>query len=225
MTEVTPESVQSSQPAKRRRDRTRERLVSAASEVFAERGIAAATIDEITAAAGFTKGAFYSSFDSKEELFILVIERRYEDVLESTQEPANPSHMAAEPGHIDGPILGSLMQEIMSRVHDERTQQLLRSEATQLALRDDGLRKRYVEVRNKVRERLAKVLASGVNRIGRRLLVSDDQAIRLLLAVYEGLLTDLLLEDTPEKDLAGLLQEPLSAVLLGITAPSPTKAG
>jgi AcrR family transcriptional regulator len=61
-----------------RKSQTRERLLDAAAEVFARRGFEAATIDEVAAAAGYTKGAVYSNFESKTDLFLALIERRIE---------------------------------------------------------------------------------------------------------------------------------------------------
>ena len=55
---------------------TRERLLDAAAQVIAERGLEAASIDEIASAAGYTKGAVYSNFASKTELVIALLERR-----------------------------------------------------------------------------------------------------------------------------------------------------
>jgi AcrR family transcriptional regulator len=50
------------------REETRKRLFEAAAEVFAEHGIAGASVEAITTAAGFTRGAFYSNFADKDEL-------------------------------------------------------------------------------------------------------------------------------------------------------------
>jgi AcrR family transcriptional regulator len=61
----------------RRRQQTREYLLQAAAEVFAERGFHAASIDEVAAAAGFTKGAVYSNFKNKEDLFLALLEDSY----------------------------------------------------------------------------------------------------------------------------------------------------
>jgi len=56
------------------RDDTREKLFEAAARVFEEQGIGGASIEAITAAAGFSRGAFYSNFDSKDELIIAMME-------------------------------------------------------------------------------------------------------------------------------------------------------
>lgn len=57
------------------RDEVRAAVLRAAAELFGERGIAGATIDDIGARAGFTKGAVYSNFATKEELVVRLIDR------------------------------------------------------------------------------------------------------------------------------------------------------
>jgi len=56
------------------RDDTCEKLFEAAARVFEEQGIGNASIEAIAAAAGFTRGAFYSNFKSKDELIIAMLE-------------------------------------------------------------------------------------------------------------------------------------------------------
>jgi AcrR family transcriptional regulator len=56
-----------------RRAQTRERLIEAAGEVIGERGIAAATLDEIAARVGLTKGAIYDNFESKDDLILAMV--------------------------------------------------------------------------------------------------------------------------------------------------------
>jgi AcrR family transcriptional regulator len=56
------------------RDETRRRLVRAAAEVFAHHGVGAATVEQIAAAAGFTRGAFYSNFAGKQELAVAMLD-------------------------------------------------------------------------------------------------------------------------------------------------------
>ncbi len=55
---------------------TRAALVAAAAEVMAERGVAGTTVEEVTARAGFTRGAFYSNFADKEALVDAVLDAR-----------------------------------------------------------------------------------------------------------------------------------------------------
>ena len=60
------------------RDETRDKLFEAAARVFEEQGIGGASIEVIAAAAGFTRGAFYSNFKSKDELIIAMLEDHVE---------------------------------------------------------------------------------------------------------------------------------------------------
>src|SRR6185437_9788183 len=78
------------------RDDTCEKLFEAAAQVFEEQGIGSASIETIAAAAGFTRGAFYSNFASKDELIIAMLEehvaqsiRRNLDLLERHKDPAD----------------------------------------------------------------------------------------------------------------------------------------
>lgn len=58
------------------RRRTRTLLLDAAERVFARRGYRGASVDEIAEEAGFSKGAVYSNFANKEELFLGLLDRR-----------------------------------------------------------------------------------------------------------------------------------------------------
>jgi AcrR family transcriptional regulator len=89
------EGEQGSEPPKRltrkeQQARTRERLLDAAEQVFLRRGLAGSSVEEITAEAGFTRGAFYSNFDSKDQLFVELLQDRvyrgYRRMLDEVQE-------------------------------------------------------------------------------------------------------------------------------------------
>ena len=63
------------------RDDTRDKLFEAAARVFEEQRINAASIEAIAAAAGFTRGAFYSNFASKDELIVAMLEDHVEQTV------------------------------------------------------------------------------------------------------------------------------------------------
>jgi AcrR family transcriptional regulator len=65
----------------RRKQLTRDHLLASAERLFIERGFHAASIDDIAQAAGFTKGAVYAHFRNKEEVFIALTERRWDEQL------------------------------------------------------------------------------------------------------------------------------------------------
>jgi AcrR family transcriptional regulator len=70
-----------------RQEQTRQELLDAAARVFVKRGFTGCSVEEISAEAGYTRGAFYSNFRSKNELFVeLLHDRVYTRYTEMTQE-------------------------------------------------------------------------------------------------------------------------------------------
>jgi TetR/AcrR family transcriptional regulator len=81
---------EASRPAETLDSSVRQRLLQAASEMFAQKGYAATTVREIVAAAGVTKPVLYYYFQNKEGLYLELMEttsRRFLGVLEETQMP------------------------------------------------------------------------------------------------------------------------------------------
>jgi len=77
-------------------DATRLALVTAARELFGERGYAATSIDEVAARAGVTKGAFYHHFAGKANLFQVVYEQVMHEVSDQVVSRFNePDHWVA----------------------------------------------------------------------------------------------------------------------------------
>lgn len=81
-----------------RRDRqqqTRDALISAAREVFAEDGYHSASVDRIAREAGFSKGAVYSNFEDKPSLFLAVMDQNLElaevDLRDPFEQACNPA--------------------------------------------------------------------------------------------------------------------------------------
>jgi AcrR family transcriptional regulator len=90
---------------RRKADRPGE-IVGAAMAVFAEKGYAAARLDEIAARAGVSKGALYLYFETKEELFRAVVEQAIAPNMEGVR-----AMIAAHPGPI-----GDLLRLVPDRI-------------------------------------------------------------------------------------------------------------
>jgi AcrR family transcriptional regulator len=80
--------------------RTRQALLDAAAEVFVERGLHRSSVEAIAERAGFTRGAFYSNFGSKEELFAELLQasvyRLYREMAEGQLDGERPLPTARE---------------------------------------------------------------------------------------------------------------------------------
>ena len=73
------------QTRKEKQAHTRNCLMRSASKLFAERGLQNASIDDLAEDAGFTKGAFYANFASKEELFLAMLDERFAERLDEIE--------------------------------------------------------------------------------------------------------------------------------------------
>ncbi|MBW3664387.1 MAG: TetR/AcrR family transcriptional regulator [Actinobacteria bacterium] len=137
---------QPEQTRDRRREKTRRALIEAAAQVFARSGFDGASVDAIAEAAGFTKGAVYSNFDSKEELFFEVVDARLADVLEGFSANVGEDAIAVDllPAAIDS----------LSTVYADPDWVLLEVEVLLYAQRHPGARQRLAEFRREQLDRI-----------------------------------------------------------------------
>ncbi len=131
------------------KEAVRSRVLQAAGEVFAERGFAAASLDQVAAAAGFTKGAVYSNFASKDELFLALMTDQVQRRVAGVE--------AALAVATDLPAALAAVNAELSR--QEATWQLLFLEFWQRAVRDPDVRRRFVASRRELRSRIAATVA------------------------------------------------------------------
>jgi AcrR family transcriptional regulator len=143
-----------------RKSETRERLISAAMRVFAERGYESATLDEVAAAAGFTKGAVYSNFAGKDELFVALVERRIE--VQMRMLAARLNGPSADAGGVDG------SEEDAGALDPEANRQwiVLAVEVWLHAMRDERVRQLMAEQYRRARTITASIIAAAYQRTG-----------------------------------------------------------
>ena len=67
---------------KEKQAKTRSALLSSAEKLICRKGISEASVEDVATDAGYTKGAFYANFKSKEELFLVMLDQRYAEELE-----------------------------------------------------------------------------------------------------------------------------------------------
>jgi AcrR family transcriptional regulator len=193
-----------------RKSQTRARLLDAAAEVFASRGFESATIDEVAAAAGYTKGAVYSNFASKTDLLIALLERRIE------------SQSAQYSPQFEGRNLEAVARgmEPSDRMADaERQFLVLAMEFWLHAMRDDRTKHLVAEQYERAREIVAGwLVAAGYDAAGPG---SSDLTAREVAVVIEALATGVKLQAAldPENVNIGIVKKVLLK-LLGIPAPS-----
>ena len=169
----------------RRRDLTRQRLLDAAAEVFAEVGLDAASVEAICERAGFTRGAFYSNFDSKDELFLELAGRVAGERVAAVRARVAELETA---GDLDSaPTDASAMiQQVLDISADDRLGILLMSEIRIRALRDPQLASAYLAQESEMIGSVAQIIEDIVRVRALRLRVSAVEAARLMITVWEG---------------------------------------
>jgi AcrR family transcriptional regulator len=115
---------------------TRDALLDAAQEVFVKRGVAGASMEEIATEAGFSRGAIYSHFGSKDELLLAVMDRFI------TQQVQQMSDLA---GSLDPMTVAFDAAETLQKSYSAALVPF-ELELRMSALRHEGLRKRLVEI-------------------------------------------------------------------------------
>ena len=201
------------EPLKRRRSNTRARLLEGALEVLAERGFHGASVEDICERAGFTRGAFYSNFASKEELVLALFQATTDRLLEQIE--ALLPDLANQPGTLLDAVLGLLDET----APDRRQWHLISTEFTLHALRDPEAAEALNTQRAMFRESLTKLVEQITETSGLELSVPAEQFVRVVIALHEGARSQSLLE--PKLVPSGSLEHTfLPMVLEAVSRPS-----
>lgn len=163
--------------------------MDAALDAFAERGFHGASVEDVCERAGFTRGAFYSNYASKTELFIALYERqtaRVLEVLDSTAAPADDD--------MDARDLGAVVTKFMSSAPYDRRWFVINYEFALLALRNEASRAAFAAARKRAWTTFAAHLTEVLERMGLELTVPALELTRWLFAIYEGGVTQAFVE-------------------------------
>lgn len=168
----------------RRRELTRNALVEAATEVFARRGFHAASLEEIAEAAGFTRGAIYSNFASKEDLLLAVVDR-YNDVLLE----AFSGVLAEHADEIGGDLSTAASTARWTyQANRDPAMMLLGLELRLYALRNPGFRTRLAELDRRQVEKAAELIQAEAATAGLHFEMPASDMALLARAAVDGLL-------------------------------------
>ncbi|MGB3351146.1 MAG: helix-turn-helix domain-containing protein [Mycobacterium sp.] len=167
----------------RRLEHTRSLLLDAAEEVFAEKGFTAATLDDIAHAAGYTKGAIYKHFATKEELFLAVSDRYWRRYFD------NFAELMSESKQIGARELDEIADRWRQLSHDRGAEHAaLGHEFTLYLLRNPDARARVAAKRSEVVEALAAFIVEGIDRMGATLLIPPVTFAHILVATSDAVI-------------------------------------
>ena len=169
----------------RRREATRQKLLDAAAQVFAQVGLDAASVEAICERAGFTRGAFYSNFESKDELFLELSGTVSRERVEAVRGRVRELEEAGALGELPTLAL-DIVQRVLDISADDRLGVLLMSEIRIHALRNPRLATAYLAQEDEMRRSVAQIIEDIARAKALRFRIPADEAARLMLTVWEG---------------------------------------
>ena len=164
----------------RRLEHTRSLLLDAAEDVFAEKGFTAATLDDIAHAAGYTKGAIYKHFATKEDLFLAVSDRYWRRYFDNFAEVMSSGQVGAHE-------LDEIAERWRQLSHDRGAEHAaLGHEFTLYLVRNPDVRARVAAKRSEVVAALAKFIVEGIDRLGGTLTIPPSTFAQILIATSDS---------------------------------------
>ena len=158
---------------------TKTRLLDSAAQVFARGGYEGASVDLIAESAGFSKGAFYSNFESKEAIFLELLDthkRREIDAL---------AKILAQ--DVPAPELLSLIRNSESDRGSDFDFGLLSAEFQLQACRDKAFAKTYAKLHRTHRDTMAGLVSRLFAKLGRTLPSAPKDLADIIMALTTGL--------------------------------------
>jgi len=183
------------------REQTRERLLDAAQTMFIRKGFIGASVEDIALAAGYTRGAFYSNFSGKAELFVELLRRDHEEM------QAGLHAIVAAPApreEMEASVLA-----YYSRLPRDNETFVLWAEAKLLATRDADFNARFGAFLNEKREELKAYIEEFSARAGTPLPMDAEILVVGLIALCDG--AQLLAMTDPQRITAPLVEQVLAA--------------
>lgn len=196
---------------KERQAQTRARIMDSATEVFAAKGLERASVEEVATAAGYTKGAFYASFASKHELFMAILDERFEHRVAEVERVWSSGESPTDQARL------SAADFARSASSDPAVPRLF-FEFSAHAMRDERFRGELVERFAGLRERLGEIYARRAAEYGLELEIPIERVVRMVVAICDGWELWQLLEpdDVDER----LLEELMEAFTIGLAVMS-----
>jgi AcrR family transcriptional regulator len=160
------------------REQTTQRLLDAAQKVIAKKGLEAASVENIAAAAGYTRGAFYSNFSSKDDLFIELLRRDHQ---KATAEMNALRDASLPVDHVQ-----SRAREIYGQIYRDNESFMNWTEARMLAARDARFRTKLNALMAEKRAQIADFTRYFYERVGVRPPLPPEQMAMAFMSMAEG---------------------------------------
>ncbi len=156
-------------------------MLDAAGAVLVSHGYGSASVEVITETAGLSRGALYSNFGDKDELYLELLDRLEQEQLEDLR-AVYQEHL-----DLDG-FLEALVNRGRSQVHDTRAHLILHVELWLLAMRNEAVRERLVAIQRRGTDAITGIVAHA------EVELAPSEIAATVTAISDGLLMQRLLD-------------------------------
>ncbi len=168
----------------KRRAETRAKLMDAAYQVFAAKGFGTVRIDDVCTAAGYTRGAFYSQFDSLDELFFTLYDERAEVIAQQVAD----AMLAADDTE-------ATIERVSATLLLDREWLLIKTDFLLHAARHRAVAARLAAHRSQLRDLVERRLRDAGDQLALPDAIGElSDAARAVVAAYDGVTVQLLLD-------------------------------
>lgn len=194
------------------REQTRQRLLEAAAAVIVKKGFAGASVEDVAGHAGYTRGAFYSNFKSKTDLFIELLKRDHGQVQEDLQQLLDAD--------LSNEDLQKQLAQFYGQCYRDRGSYVLWAEARLHAVRDAKFRQRMNTLCLEKRDMIASFITQFCQRMGTRLPAPADDLAFAMMALIDGMLyfNMSMPGEMPDASTASVLSTVFTATFFGTQA-------
>jgi AcrR family transcriptional regulator len=173
---------------------TRAALLRSASRLICRHGMQGASIDAIAADAGYTKGAFYANFESKQALFLAMLDQKFATALADLEVampgagvPEAEAHNAAE--------------RFLAYANSDPEWPRLYQEFAALAARDDPFRGQLAARVSELRDRMAAVFEHWASSYGVKPKLAHEEVAAMTFFMADGFLMHRLIDPALDESL------------------------
>jgi AcrR family transcriptional regulator len=195
-----------------RRALTRDKLMHAATTVFAERGIIGASVEEICEAAGFTRGAFYSNFADKDDLVLALIQQGIQFQYAAAERAIGD--MKNAPGDLDpAQLVSRVLADFQAAGQTGREAVLTQQELMLHAARQPSLRGPYLEFADACASQISSLITDAMTHGKLEFTLPVADAMEMLMAAHAHMQVQSLFTGQPDSRV-------LHTLLMSITRPT-----
>jgi AcrR family transcriptional regulator len=190
---------------------TRAALLRSATRLIGELGLDGASIDRIAADAGYTKGAFYANFASKQEMFLTMLDERFAEELAHFEELVDGAGDAVDVARLAA-------NDLLGYVYRDPQWPRLYQEFAVHAAHNDAFRVEFAARQRALRERMAELFVRWVAVMGIEPVLPYEDVAAMTISMANGFILDRIIDPELDQGLFATMSEVFLRGLLAMHA-------